>query len=85
MIEGAMGPFAKALNTDVDGVFAHFSRDVPLRRLATPDEVSGLCSYLASDDSSFMTGAVLVIDGGTAVVDVSGAAVGKISKGMKGD
>ncbi len=85
MIEGAMGPFAKALGTDVGGVFDFFSKDVPLRRLASPDEISGLCSYLASDDSSFMTGAVLVIDGGTAIVDVSGAAVGEISNRMKGD
>ena len=80
-----MGPFAKALGTDVGGVFDFFSKDVPLRRLASPEEISGLCSYLASDDSSFMTGAVLVIDGGTAIVDVSGAAVGEISKRMKGD
>ena len=84
MIEGAMGPFAKALDTDVDGVFSYFSKDVPLRRLAAPDEISGICSYLASDDSSFMTGSVLVIDGGTAIVDVSGAAVGEISKRIKG-
>jgi NAD(P)-dependent dehydrogenase (short-subunit alcohol dehydrogenase family) len=79
MIEGAMGPFAQALDTDVEGVFSHFTKDVPLRRLATPDEISGICSYLASDDSSFMTGSVLMIDGGTAVVDVSGAAVGEIN------
>jgi len=72
------------VNTDVDGVFSHFTKDVPLRRLATPDEISGICSYLGSDDSSFMTGAVLVIDGGTAVVDVSGAAVGEISNRIKG-
>lgn len=75
MIEGAMGPFAEALDTDVEGVFSSFTKDVPLRRIATPDEISGICSYLASDDSSFMTGAELVIDGGTAVVDVVGAGI----------
>jgi meso-butanediol dehydrogenase/(S,S)-butanediol dehydrogenase/diacetyl reductase len=46
---------------------------VPLRRMAAPSEVTGICSYLASDDSTFMTGSVILIDGGSAVVDVSGA------------
>ena len=75
MLEEALSPLTEALSTDVDGVFACIASNVPLRRVATPDEISGLCSYLASDDSSFMTGSVLLIDGGSAVVDVSGAAL----------
>ncbi len=78
MIEGAMGHFVGKLAADVDGVFAFFSKDVPLRRVARPVEISGLCAYLASDDSSFMTGCVLVVDGGAAVVDISGAALSSI-------
>ena len=77
-IETAMGHFTKALSTDLDGVFAFFSKNVPLRRIAAPSEISGTCSYLASDDSSFMTGSVLVIDGGAAVVDISGAAISSV-------
>jgi meso-butanediol dehydrogenase / (S,S)-butanediol dehydrogenase / diacetyl reductase len=75
MIEGAMTPFAKQLGTDLEGLFSLFTKDVPLRRAATTDEVGGICSYLASDDSSYMTGVVLPIDGGTAIVDISGAAI----------
>lgn len=75
MLESALSPLAQALSTDVDGVFARISSNVPLRRVAAPDEISGICSYLASDDSSFMTGSVLLIDGGAAVVDVAGAAL----------
>ena len=75
MLEEALSPLTEVLSTDVDGVFDCISSNVPLHRVATPDEISGICSYLASDDSSFMTGAVLQIDGGAAIVDVSGAAL----------
>ena len=75
MLEEALSPLAQTLNTDVDGVFARISSNVPLHRVAAPNEISGICSYLASDDSSFMTGSVLLIDGGAAVVDVAGAAL----------
>jgi meso-butanediol dehydrogenase/(S,S)-butanediol dehydrogenase/diacetyl reductase len=75
MIEHSLGAFKDTLNTDVEGVFKLVSSGVPLRRLAAPEEITGICSYLASDDSSFMTGSVLLIDGGAAIVDVSGAAL----------
>jgi len=75
MLEGALTPLTEVLKTDVDGVFDCISSNVPLRRVATPDEISGICSYLASDDSSFMTGSVILLDGGASVVDVSGAAL----------
>ena len=81
MLEEALRPLTETLRTDVDGVFACISSNVPLRRVAAPEEVSGVCSYLASDDSSFMTGSVLLLDGGASVVDVSGAALS--SAGVK--
>ena len=38
---------------------------VPLRRFGTPEDVAQAVLFLASDESSFMTGSELVIDGGT--------------------
>jgi NAD(P)-dependent dehydrogenase (short-subunit alcohol dehydrogenase family) len=66
------------MKTDVDGVLAFFSKDVPLHRVAAPREIGGICSYLASDDAFFVTGTVLPVDGGAAVVDISGAAISSV-------
>ncbi|MHA1683502.1 MAG: SDR family NAD(P)-dependent oxidoreductase [Promethearchaeota archaeon] len=40
---------------------------IPLQRLGKPEDISYLAMYLASDESSFMTGSEIVIDGGTMV------------------
>lgn len=40
---------------------------IPLGRLGKPEEVANAALYLASDESSFTTGAVLVLDGGLTV------------------
>jgi meso-butanediol dehydrogenase/(S,S)-butanediol dehydrogenase/diacetyl reductase len=77
-LEGALAPLAKALSTDVDGIVTRLTANVPLRRGAMPAEMCGPCVFLASDDSSFITGAVLMVDGGAAIVDVSGAALSNI-------
>jgi len=45
----------------------HWIEDAPMQRYATPQEIAPSVLYLASDASAFMTGSVLVIDGGYTV------------------
>jgi NAD(P)-dependent dehydrogenase (short-subunit alcohol dehydrogenase family) len=44
------------------------SSTVPLGRFGTPDEVAKAVVFLASDDSSYITGTELFVDGGFAQV-----------------
>jgi 3-oxoacyl-[acyl-carrier protein] reductase len=39
-------------------------QNTPLGRVATPDEIAGAVRFLSSDDASFITGEVLLVDGG---------------------
>ncbi len=41
------------------------AKAIPLRRLADPLEVGELAAFLASDESSYLTGTQNVIDGGS--------------------
>lgn len=43
---------------------AQISANIPLGRFASPQEVAGAVSFLASPDAAYLTGAVLPVDGG---------------------
>jgi len=43
---------------------AYLDARVPLRRLGVPEEVAELVAFLASDRASYMTGAMVAVDGG---------------------
>ena len=70
MSEHEMDELGKTINRDREGAFRAVTEHLPINQVALPDDVASLCLYLASDESRFMTGAILVIDGGGAVVDV---------------
>lgn len=48
-------------------IVARLIENTPMKRYGQPDEIKGTVVYLASDASSFMTGSVVVIDGGTTI------------------
>jgi len=52
-------------DTDINaGSIDMLSQMSPLKRVAKPDEIAGLVSYLAREEAGYLTGASLTIDGG---------------------
>ncbi len=74
LLEKATSGVAKALNTDIDGGIEAFTKFLPLKRAGSPEEVAYVAAFLASDESSFMTGNVIMVDGGASLVDPCGSA-----------
>tara|TARA_R110002072_G_scaffold46082_6_gene127895 strand:- start:1238 stop:2020 length:783 start_codon:yes stop_codon:yes gene_type:complete len=61
-------PFMDEGNLTEDGLKAMLTERHPIGRLGEPEEVAKAILFLASDDSSFITGTELVIDGGYTAV-----------------
>jgi NAD(P)-dependent dehydrogenase (short-subunit alcohol dehydrogenase family) len=84
MLENSMQSLGESLGTGVDGALKYLTRYTPLQRAASPDEVSGAAVFFASDDSSFITGAVLPVEGGASVIDPCGSALSEQGQGWGG-
>jgi 3-oxoacyl-[acyl-carrier protein] reductase len=50
--------------TDTDENKAALVSTVPLKRLATPEEIGHVIAFVASPNASYMTGASIPVDGG---------------------
>lgn len=53
-----------AAAADRSALVQEWASAIPMGRLGTPEEVAAVVAFLASDDARFMTGAVVVADGG---------------------
>jgi NAD(P)-dependent dehydrogenase (short-subunit alcohol dehydrogenase family) len=64
MSEMEMGLAAAASGATPEAEFQAIAAQIAVRRIASPEEIAGCCAFLASNDASFVTGAVLIADGG---------------------
>ena len=53
---------------EIEQIKANLVAAVPIGRMGTPDEIAKAVSFLASDDSSYITGIELSVDGGMAQI-----------------
>ncbi|MBB4120898.1 SDR family NAD(P)-dependent oxidoreductase [Martelella radicis] len=59
---------ASSAGVEKEAMFAAFAEQTPLGRVADASEIAAAAMLLASDDSSFMTGSEVFVDGGLAQV-----------------
>ena len=71
-----MDQVAAERGLDREGAYEWANRLNPLGRAAQPEEIAEMIAFLASDRASYVTGAVITVDGGTSVVDPSAHALG---------
>ena len=57
-------PYVKMAGGDEAKAHERLMRGIPLRRIGEPDDVAYAALYLASDESKFITGSEIKIDGG---------------------
>lgn len=63
----APGPFeSKMMAATLDAFGEQIAASAPMRRIGRPDDMAGVALFLASPASSYITGAVIPVDGGIA-------------------
>lgn len=59
---------ASGAGETLKGVLSHLEETIPLRRIGRIEDVGNVVLFLASDKSSFITGANIVVDGGNSLI-----------------
>ncbi len=54
----------------IEAAYALVTKDVPLARAATPEEVANVVCFLASAEAAMVNGAIVTVDGGAGTVDL---------------
>jgi len=58
------GNWDNKLTNDPDGIKKLINEKVPLNKFGTPEDVANIVTYLLSDKAQFITGSLIVVDGG---------------------
>ena len=69
MGEEDMEKLAEKLGISLEQAFTTAVKNVPQKRMSDPSEIAAICVFLASDEAPYMTGSVVVADGGASIVD----------------
>jgi NAD(P)-dependent dehydrogenase (short-subunit alcohol dehydrogenase family) len=80
MMKHSQKGLAASQNTDIYGALGLITRFNPIKRAAEPDEIGPIAVFLACDDSKYITGQNLLVDGGATVVDPCGAAISSLGR-----
>jgi NAD(P)-dependent dehydrogenase (short-subunit alcohol dehydrogenase family) len=70
-----MDEVARAHGIDREGAYARAHRQHPLGRPAEPEEIADVIAFLASPRAAYVTGATVMVDGGTTVMDPTAEAL----------
>jgi NAD(P)-dependent dehydrogenase (short-subunit alcohol dehydrogenase family) len=70
MADQEMQPLMDFYGETLQQAYDRVCADVPLRRPASAEEIARVCRFLASSEASIITGATVVADGGSSIVDV---------------
>jgi NAD(P)-dependent dehydrogenase (short-subunit alcohol dehydrogenase family) len=70
MADEEMDELGAARGLDREAAYRLVTRDTPLGRPATPEEIAGIVAFLLSDDSAAMTGSVVTADSGASATDL---------------
>jgi len=67
-VQAGLAVESRMTGTPVDELLARAQARIPLGRLATPEDIARVALFLASDAASYVTGAIIPMDGGTSAV-----------------
>jgi NAD(P)-dependent dehydrogenase (short-subunit alcohol dehydrogenase family) len=78
MGDDSMDDLARARGISREAAYLEATALVPMRRPAEPSEIAACALFLASDESSYVNGTTLVVDGGGMAVDVASVAFDEV-------